>query len=181
MWQNTDWLVSNSVLSPTDNNLTIKDSFSRPLNVFLFIIKKTDFSHSAVHLLKQLSSAGFLRDLWPNNMINEIINGLSVLPVPSTDDCVQLGQDLLYNFYLRLLYTWPNKINYSVNCQGNEFYRPPTKLWEGNYFTGVCLSFCSKVPVWPLLMMHWTLLCSAWPPCWWHLVVIARDLFKIVH
>ena len=42
-----------------------------------------------------------------------------------------------------------------LTCPPN--YHPPTKLWEGNAFSHVCLSFRSQregVPMWPLPMMH---------------------------
>ena len=42
-------------------------------------------------------------------------------------------------------------------------YRPPTKLREGNVLTGVCLFMGRVVPMWPLLMNHWTSLYRA-PP-----------------
>ena len=45
------------------------------------------------------------------------------------------------------------------------YYCPPTKLREGNVFTGVCLSFHKGVStVWQLPMMYWTsLYVSPWP------------------
>ena len=72
-------------------------------------------------------------------------------------------------------------------------YHPPTKLWEGNVYTGVCQSFCSAgIPMWPLFMMHWTSLYR--PPSLTltpdirpsptqlvTLVTITGDLFKLVH
>ena len=33
-------------------------------------------------------------------------------------------------------------------------YHPPTKLWEGNVFSRICLF--TGCPMWPLAMMHWT-------------------------
>ena len=48
-----------------------------------------------------------------------------------------------------------------------DFYRPPTKLREGNVFSRVCLSVILSrgwgAPIWPLPMMHWTSLCRVSP------------------
>ena len=42
---------------------------------------------------------------------------------------------------------------------------PPMKLWEGNVYTGVSLSFCSGgIPMWPLFMVHSTSLYRALSP-----------------
>ena len=71
-----------------------------------------------------------------------------------------------------------------------------TKLQEGNVFTAVCLF--TGGPMWPLPIMHWTSLYKApdmgptplghqtWgltvpPHCYWHLMIITEDLFKLVH
>ena len=80
------------------------------------------------------------------------------------------------------------------------YYRPQTKLREGNVFIGVCLSFCSGegVPMWPLAW-YWTYpppfkhgtwvhtpfpSSQTWglgtiPPRYRQLVVITADLFKL--
>ena len=70
-------------------------------------------------------------------------------------------------------------------------YHPPTKLQEGNVFTGACLSFCSGW-VWLLPTIHWSSLYSRdshpdmGPHCTgtlyqWHLAATTGDLFKLVH
>ena len=58
---------------------------------------------------------------------------------------------------------WHDFFCMSNNSNGKDayFYHPPTTLWEGNIFTHVCV--CSQgegIPMWPLLMMHWTSLYS---------------------
>ena len=83
------------------------------------------------------------------------------------------------------------------------FYRPQTKLCQGNVSTGICLFTGGRGdPMWPLPIMHRTTLylqppptCNLVPPlppppdmgpgylplCYWHLEVITGDLFKLVH
>ena len=66
-------------------------------------------------------------------------------------------------------------------------YRPQTKLWEGHIFTCVRLWFCSGGSP----CDHYTWCIWTWKPppipdmgsnlCYWHLVVITGDLFKLVH
>ena len=51
------------------------------------------------------------------------------------------------------------------------YYRPPTKLWEGNVFTGVCWSFCPKRvrgthPPWGRYVWGWVLVPSPPPETW---------------
>ena len=71
-------------------------------------------------------------------------------------------------------------------------YYPTTELWKGNVFSHVCLLVCQStggggshvistndaldliVQSWPWPSRHGT-------PCWWHLVAITGDLFKLVH
>ena len=66
----------------------------------------------------------------------------------------------------------------------SNFYHPQ-KLPEGNFFTGVCPSFCSEES--PCVHYPWCI--EAWvpqiqdmrtTPCYWHLVVITWDIFKRV-
>ena len=72
-------------------------------------------------------------------------------------------------------------------------YCPPTKLREGNVFICVCL-LTRGSPCDHYHMMHWTSLCRhtwlhspTWTSdmgsslCYWHLVAITGDLFKVVH
>ena len=55
------------------------------------------------------------------------------------------------------------------------FYRPPTKLWESNVFSSVCLS-TRGLSMWPLPMMYWTSLYR--PPSRLHLTDMGHvDLF----
>ena len=61
------------------------------------------------------------------------------------------------------------------------------ELLERNVFSRAYLSFChTGVPMWQLPMISWTLLYSPTPllgirPCYWHLVAIGGDLFKLVY
>ena len=94
--------------------------------------------------------------------------------------------------YLVLLYLlvnlkWQHNLDSIIN-----FYRTQTKLWEGNVFTGVCLSTGGShgaldlmVPTPPTFDLG--TYPSPWIPnmgpthCYWHLMVITEDLFKLVH
>ena len=60
---------------------------------------------------------------------------------------------------------WPLFLT-SIYYVGANYYRPPTKLRKCNVFTGLCVCLSTGgVPMWPLLMVHWTLLYKAFPSC----------------
>ena len=68
------------------------------------------------------------------------------------------------------------------------FHRPPTKLWEGNVFNRVRLSVHRGGGP-HVTIIHKALNLTDPHPypdirhgtCWWHLVAITGDLFKLVH
>ena len=64
---------------------------------------------------------------------------------------------------------------------GQNFFNfgQPTKLLKGTVFADVCYSVQGKVPIWPLPIHATPSL--GYPTPYWHLVVIAGDLFKVVH